>query len=264
VAFEELKRRQSVVWGSAPFENVADQIANIHEHLVAELAPQSGERWLDVATGTGGVAVCAARAGANVTGSDLAPVLIETAKRLAAEEGLDIHYEVGDAEQLPYEDGSFDIVSSSFGAMFAPDHEAVVRELARVCRSGGRLGLATWDPDGGVGDFFRMMAQFQPPLPDGAGNPMDWGREEHVRGLLESDFDLRFLHADDVQEGESGEQLWQLFVTSFGPMKTLYAMLDEPRREGLHGAYVEHMEQYRADGRIEAPRQYLLVLGTRR
>jgi SAM-dependent methyltransferase len=191
-------------------------------------------------------------------------VLIETAKRLAAEEGLEIRYEVGDAEQLPYEDGSFDVVSSSFGAMFAPDHEAVARELARVTRPGGRLGLAVWDPDGGIGDFFRLVGKFQPPPPEGAGNPLEWGREEHARELLANDFDLRFVRGMDPQVGESGEQLWQLFVSSFGPMKTLHDSLEEPRRKELHDAYVEHMEQHRTDGRIEAPREYLLILGTRR
>ena len=264
MAFEELKQRQSVVWGSAPFERVADQIANVHDQLVAELAPKAGETWLDVGTGTGGVAVRAVRAGAVVTGSDLAPVLIETAKRLAAEEGLEIRYEVGDVEQLPYEDGSFDVVSSSFGAMFAPDHEAVARELARVTRPGGRLGLAVWDPNGGIGDFFRLVGKFQPPPPEGAGNPLEWGREEHARELLANDFDLRFVRGMDPQVGESGEQLWQLFVLSFGPMKTLHDSLEEPRRKELHDAYVEHMEQHRTDGRIEAPREYLLILGTRR
>ena len=151
MAFERLKERQSVVWGSAPFENVAADIAEVHDHLVAELAPHEGEEWLDVGTGTGGVAVRAARAGAKVTGSDLAPVLIETAKRLAAEERLDVDYHVGDAEELPYGNASFDVVSSSFGAIFAPDHKAVARELARVCRPGGRLGLSAWNPDGGQG-----------------------------------------------------------------------------------------------------------------
>ena len=124
MAFERLKERQSVVWGSAPFENVAADIAVVHEHLVAELAPQEGEEWLDVGTGTGGVAVLAARAGAKTTGSDLAPVLIETAKRLAADDGLEIDYHVADAEELPYGNASFDVVSSSFGAIFAPDHKA--------------------------------------------------------------------------------------------------------------------------------------------
>ena len=264
MAFEELKQRASVAWGAAPFEKVADQIANIHDQLVAELAPQPGDEWLDVGTGTGGAAVRAARKGAKVTGSDLAPVLIETAKRLAEEEGLDIRYEVGDAEQLPCGDASFDVVSSSFGAIFAPDQAAVAREFARVCRSGGRIGLTAWDPDGGIGDFFRMIGQFQPPPPEGAGNPLDWGREEHARELLEGDFELRFVRGQDPQVGESGEELWQLFVSSFGPMKVLRESLGEPRREELHSAYVEHMEQYRTDGRIEAPRQYLIILGTRR
>ncbi|MDQ2969409.1 MAG: class I SAM-dependent methyltransferase [Actinomycetota bacterium] len=264
MAFEELKQRQSVVWGSAPFEKVAGQIANVHDHLVSELAPQAGESWLDVGTGTGGVAVRAARAGAVVTGSDLAPVLIETARRLAADEGLEIRYEVGDAEQLPYEDASFDIVSSSFGAMFAPDHSAVAGELARVTRPGGRLGMAVWDPDGGIGDFFRLMGGFQPPPPEGAGNPLEWGREQHARELLEDAFDLRFVRGMDPQLGESGEELWQVFVASFGPLKTLYDSLEQPRREELHNAYVEYMEQHRTNGRIEAPREYVIILGTRR
>jgi SAM-dependent methyltransferase len=264
MAFEELKQRQSVVWGSAPFEKVADQIANIHDHLVAELAPQAGEQWLDVGTGTGAVAVRAARAGAKVTGSDLSPVLIETAKRLTREEGLEIDYEVGDAEHLPYADASYDVVSSSFGAMFAPDHAAVARELARVTRQGGRIGLTTWEPEGGSGDFFRLFAKYQPPPPEGAGNPLEWGREEHARELLEDDFELRFVHGQDPHVGDSAEEMWQLMVTSFGPIKTLNDSLDEAGREELHKAYVEHMEQHRQNGRIEAPREYLIILGTRR
>jgi SAM-dependent methyltransferase len=264
MAFEELKQRQSVVWGSAPFERIADEIAGIHDHLVAELAPQAGEEWLDVGTGTGGVAVRAARAGANVTGSDLAPALIETAKRLADAERLRVHFEVGDAEQLPYGDGSFDIVSSSFGAIFAPDHAAVARELARVTREGGRIGLTAWIPEGGIGDFFRIMARFQPPPPEGAGNPLDWGAEEHARELLEQDFELRFERGSAPQTGESAEQVWQLFVTSFGPVKTLHESLDTDRREELHDAFVDFYATQTVNGRVEAAREYLMILGTRR
>jgi SAM-dependent methyltransferase len=264
MAFEELKQRQSAVWGSAPFERIAEELTDIHDHLVAELAPQAGETWLDVGTGTGGVAVRAARAGATVTGSDLAPVLIETAKRLADEEGLQILYEVGDAEQLPYEDGSYDIVSSSFGLMFAPDHGAVARELARVTRQGGRIGITAWDPEGGVGDMFRMLGSFQPAPPEGAGNPLDWGREEHARDLLEGDFELRFVRGSNPQTGRSGEEMWELMVTSFGPLKTLYDSLDEIPREELHKAYVDFNESHRTNGGVEAPREYLIILGTRR
>lgn len=264
MAFEELKQRQAQVWGSAPFERVAEDIAVLHEHLVAELAPQAGERWLDVGTGTGAVAARAARAGAHVTASDLAPALIETARRLAAKEGLEVEFEVADVEQLPYEDASFDIVSSAVGAMFAPDQERTAAELARVTRPGGRLGLVTWNPAGGVGDFFRLLAGYQPPPPEGVGNPLDWGREEHVRGLLGDVFELRFEHSDAPQVADSAEELWDVFVSSFGPLKTLYGSLDARRREELHADWIAFMERHRHDGRIEAPREYLLIVGIRR
>lgn len=264
MSFEELKERQAQVWGSAPFERVADDIAILHDHLVEELAPTPGERWLDVGTGTGAVAVLAARAGADVVASDLAPALIETARRLAAEEGLRIEFDVADVEQLPYEDASFDVVSSAVGAMFAPDHARTAEELARVTGPGGRLGLVTWNPAGGVGDFFRLLSGYQPRPPEGVGNPLDWGREEHVQELLGTAFDLRFEHSNAPQVADSAEELWDLFVTSFGPLKTLYGSLDERRREELHGDWLAYMERHRHDGRIEAPREYLLTVGIRR
>ena len=264
MAFEEVKRRQSHMWGSGPFERVAELTAAAHDDLVVRLAPRSGERWLDIATGTGAVAVRAARAGAEVTGVDLAPNLIETAQRLAAEQGLTIRFEVGDAERLSFADAGFDIVSSTFGVMFAPDHASVARELARVCTHGGRLGLCCWRPDGGVGDLFRVMAPFQPSPPPGAGYPFDWGREEYVTGLLGDAFDLEFAEGDSPQTGESGEAIWQLFVTSYGPTKMLAESLEPERREELHRAWVDFFEGYRMNGGISQPRRYLVVLGTRR
>ena len=263
MGFEELKQRQAIVWGSAPFENIAVQLANIHDHLVRELEPQPGERWLDVGTGTGAVAVRAARAGAEVTGSDLAPTLIETAKRLADEEGLQISYEVGDAEELPYGNADFDVVSSSFGAIFAPDHKRVAHELGRVTRPGGRIGLTAWDPTGGVGDFFKLMGRFQPPPPEGAGNPLDWGREAHATQLLGSDFELQFVHGDD-RKLEQPDEMWETSLSSFGPMKTLWASLDEERRRELRASYMEYMERYRKNGGVEAPAEYLIILGRRK
>jgi SAM-dependent methyltransferase len=263
MAFEELKRREAMVWGSAPFENIAPQLANIHDQLVRELAPQPGERWLDVGTGTGAIAVRAARAGAEVTGSDLAPALIETAKRLAGEEGLEITFEVGDAEELPYGTADFDVVSSSFGAIFAPDHKRVAHELARVTRPGGRIGLTAWDPTGGVGDFFKLMGRFQPPPPEGAGNPLDWGREEHAAELLGDDFELRFVHGDD-RRLEQPEEMWQVSLSSFGPMKTLWASLADERRRELRDTYMEYMERYRKNGGVEAPAEHLIILGRRK
>ena len=135
--FTELKARQAAAWGSAPWERVAADATDIHDDLIARLGVTPGERWLDLATGTGAIALRAARRGAAVTAQDLAPRLIETARRLAAEEGLEVVYEVGDCEQLPYPDASFDVVSSAQGVVFAPDHRAVAGQLARVCRRAG-------------------------------------------------------------------------------------------------------------------------------
>ncbi len=265
MAFEELKERQSVMWGSGAFERIAETVADVHELVLDRLDPRGGERWLDAACGTGAVAERAARAGAAVTGFDLAPALIETAKQRAAEEGLEIQYEVGDCERLRFDDASFDVVSSTFGIMFAPDHEATARELARVTKPGGRLALANWRPDGGVGDMFRMTAVFAPPPPPGAGNPLDWGREEHVEELLGDAFDLRFDEHASTDEAAGGEEYWQLFSTSFGPVKTLADSFEPERREEFHRAWVSFFEErYRDGDGIRFTREYLLVLGTRR
>lgn len=264
MAFDELKQRQATMWGSGPFEHIVDHIANVHEHLVAELQPQPGEKWLDVATGTGAVAMLAARAGADVTASDLSPALVETAKRFAREEGLQIEYEVADVEKLPYGNADFEVVASSFGVIFAPDHAATARELARVTKPGGRLGLAAWRAEGGMGEFFGFIRAFQPPLPEGAGNMLDWGREEYAEEFLGHDFELRFVRGHDPQVGESGEEIWQVYVSSYGPVKTLYEALDESRREELHRSYVDFYEGHRSDGGIVAPREYLIILGQRK
>lgn len=264
MAFEELKQKQSAMWDSGPFERVAAFIADIHDDLIERLEPLSGTAFLDVACGTGGVAERAAARNAHVTGSDFAPGLVETARRLAEERGLEIRYDVGDAEALPYEDGSFDVVASCFGVMFAPDHRRAAEELKRVCRSGGRLGLACWTPDGGIGDLFRLNATFAPPPPPDAGNPFEWGTREHVRELLEDAFELEFVERESPQVGESGEQLWDLFSTSFGPTKTLAGMLPPERREEFRRSIVEFYEQYRGDAGISHPRHYLVTIGHRR
>ena len=264
MAFEELKQRQGVAWGAAPFEVVADTIADVHRAVVEAIGRAEGRRWLDVACGTGGVTELAASAGADVVGIDIAPALIETAKRRAVEKGLDIDYRVGDAENLDVDDASVDVVTSTFGVMFAPDQPRAAAELARVTRSGGELALSTWRPEGGIGAMFEMLAPFQPPLPDGAGAPLDWGRPERVESLLGDTFDLAFETRTSTDSRESGESMWQFYLECFGPMKTLAAALDDDRREELHRAYVDFFERnYGADGSIDFPREWLLVTGTR-
>jgi SAM-dependent methyltransferase len=255
------KAQQAGLWGSASWQNIAEQqLFRVHDELVARLAPRPGERWLDLATGTGAVALRAARAGAEVTAQDLAPALIDTATKLAAREGLQVRFDVGDAERLPYPDASFDVVSSAHGIVFAVDHAAVARELARVCRPGGRLGLTYWLPNP---ELARLMDRVGYRRPAGAGQPRDWTRPEYVTGLLGGDFELRFVEAICPWTGESGEALWRLFIESDGPAKTGVAALTSAEREALRRDWIEYFEGYRGEDGISAPRPYLLVLGTR-
>jgi SAM-dependent methyltransferase len=264
MAFEELKSKQSVIWGNGPYERISEHLEIAHDHLLRELPPREGESWLDVATGTGEIARPVARAGARVTGLDLAPELIETAREKAAADGVEISFEVGDAEALPYEDASFDTVTSTFGVMFAPDHAAVARELARVCKPGGRLGMVNWDPERGVADLFKVMAAYQPPRPDGVGNPFAWGDTDYVTELLGDAFELRFDSGDCPQPGSSSDDIWELFSSSYGPTKTLVEGLDDERRESLHRDWNAYLDQFRHNGGVSQPRPYLLVIGTRR
>jgi ubiquinone/menaquinone biosynthesis C-methylase UbiE len=252
------------MWGNGPYQRVSETITDIHERIVPRLKPKAGDHWLDLACGTGAVSERAARAGADVVGVDLAPVLIETARERAREQGLKIDYRIGDCERLEgIDDASFDVVSSTCGIMFAPDHDATARELARVVRPGGRIGLANWTPDGGVGRMFGMMRPFQPGPPP--SSPFDWGREERVRQLLGDAFKLEIEPNESTLETADGEEYWQLFATSYGPTKSLAESLSEDRRAEFHRAWVDFMEnEYREGDHITHTREYLLILGTRR
>ena len=262
MAYEELKQRQSAMWGQGPYQRITETIADIHEVVVERLAPESEDRWLDLACGTGAVAELAAAAGSRVTGLDLAPVLIETAKERAAKLGLEIEYMIGDVEQLASADASFDKVSSTCGIMFAPDHEAAARELGRVTTPGGRIALANWTPTGGLAKMFKVMAPYQPAPPP--SSPFDWGDEDRVRELLGEWFELELEEHVSTLRVPSGEAYWELFSTSYGPTKTLADSLGD-RREELHRDWVEFFEtNYQANGEIAHPREYLLVLGRRR
>jgi ubiquinone/menaquinone biosynthesis C-methylase UbiE len=236
MAFEELKQRQSVMWGNGPYQRVTETLTDIHERVVERLEPRPGVHWLDLACGTGAVAERAAAAGATVCGIDLAPVLIETARSRAADGGLEIDYRVGDCERLELADASFDAVSSTCGIMFSPDHEASARELARVTRPGGRIALANWTPAGGLARMFKVMAPFMPAPPP--SNPFDWGDETRVHELLGEWFELELAEHVSTLHLPSGEAYWELFSTSYGPTKTLADSLVD-RREELNQAWVD-------------------------
>jgi SAM-dependent methyltransferase len=210
-----------------------------------------------VATGTGEVALRAARGGADVVGIDIAPAMIEAAR---AKPGADqISFDVGDAQALPYEDASFDVVSSVFGVIFAPDHRATADELARVGR--GRLGLAVWRPDP---EMAELYGRFDLDAPEGR-EPFKWGREEYLEELLGASYDLTIEPGTWLIEGASGEEVWEFWSQSAPPFKAMLATLDETRRDEFRDAYVEHCERFPAEGGgVAVPRHYLLVLGERR
>lgn len=264
MAFEELTQKHAAVWGSAPFEIIAENIADMHDTLVATLEPREGEHWADLGCGAGDVAFRAARSGATVTGSDLSPTLIETARRRADELGLELTLEVGDCQELEYADGSFDVVSSSVGVIFAPDHERVAAELKRVCRPGGRLGLTAWRKSSGVGQMFQSMAPFTPTPPQGAGSPFQWGDESYCEQMLGDAFELSFIEHNSPYVGDSGAEMWEIFRVNYGPSYTLWHSLDEGRREQLDGAMTDLFEGSRASSGIDFERRYIVVTGTRR
>jgi SAM-dependent methyltransferase len=262
MAFQELKQRQSVMWGNGPYQRITETIADIHETVVGRLAPEPGDDLLDLACGTGAVAELAAERGARVTGVDLAPVLIETAKERAEELGLQIDYRVGDAEELDFPEGSFDKLSSSCGIMFAPDHEAVARELARVVRPGGMISLANWTPTSGPAKMFKVMTPYQAAPPP--SSPFDWGDETRVGELLDEWFELELAEHVWTLRVPSGQAYWELFSSSYGPTKTLAESLGDRRAE-LERDWVAFFEStYRQGDEIVHTREYLLALGRRR
>jgi SAM-dependent methyltransferase len=264
MAFEALKEKQSVAWSSAPYEQVSVQHLDVLDDLLDQLDLKPGLRLLDVATGTGELARPAARRGLRVTGIDFAESLIATARTISEQEGLDVDYEVGDAEALPYADGAFDVVTSTFGVMFAPDHRAAAAELARVTAAGGQLGLTVWTPDGGVGRMFTVLQPYLPPPPEGAGSPFDWGRREYLQELLAANFEFDITEAVVPQTGPDGEAMWQLMSSAYGPTKSLASSLDPDRLESLRREFAAFFDGYRDGESVRLPRNYLRVIGRRR
>lgn len=258
MAHEALKERQSVMWGNGPFDEIAATIQDLHEAVADALDAGPGDVALDLGCGTGRVAELLAERGATVTGIDLAPALVETAKERANRRGLAIDYRVGDCENLTgIGDATFDAVGSSVGIMFAPDHEATARELARVTKPGGRIAIANWMPGPGVQDMFKIMAPFQPAPPP--SSPFAWGAEDEVRGLLGNDFELWFETKTNIASYESGEAYWQHMSQNYGPTRSLYESLGE-RGDELRVSWVEFF----GSSPVAHQRPYLLVTGRRR
>jgi SAM-dependent methyltransferase len=258
--------RPAAVWssGGRDYDQISRGIADAIEHCVQRLNPQPGERILDLSTGTGWASRLVARRGAAVIGADIADELLEAARDIAASEGLPITYQTGDAEDLPFETGEFDAVVSTFGIMFASRPEEAAAELARVCRKGGRIALATWLSDSNVFKMFQVMRRYAPatagPPPR---SPFEWGATERLRELLGGAFTLRFEKGVSYYREPSGNAAWDTFSTGYGPTRALAANLDPERREALRTDFIAFHEGFSTELGITVPREYWLTVGER-
>ena len=259
-----LMARHRTMWAAGDYPRVARElVAPLGPTLVAALDVRPGERVLDVAAGTGNAAVPAARLGARVTASDLTPELVESGRTEHPE--ADVAWEVANAEELPYDDDSFDVVMSCIGVMFAPHHQQAAVELLRVCRPGGRVGVLSWTPEGTIGRLFAAMKPFMAPPPPGASPPPLWGSEEHVSALLGDRVDhLEHRRGRlDVTAFGSGSDFRDYFATHYGPTIMAYrAHAQDPAATAALDAVLVALgerEGRREDGSFSMAWEYLVV-----
>ena len=258
---------QSATWssGGRAYDEVSRGIADAIEHCIERLMPRPGECILDVATGTGWTARRLAERGVTVTAMDFASDVVEAARELATARNLEVMFEQGDAEDLPYPDDSFDAVISTFGVMFVQKPDDAARELARVCRPGGRLALATWTQDGNVFEMFKVMKAFMP-KPAGAPppSPFEWGSPERIGELLGDDFDLTFEKGTSYYREPHGLAAWETFSTGYGPLRALVSRLNDAAREQLKRNFIAFHDGFATTLGICVPRDYWIIKGTRR
>jgi ubiquinone/menaquinone biosynthesis C-methylase UbiE len=260
--------RAQAVWNAPAgrYDAISRTIADAIEHAVERLSPRAGERILDLATGTGWASRVVAQRfpGVSVTGADIAEQMLEHARAAAAMAKLDIEYRHADAERLPFADGSFDALLSTFGVMFASNQERAAAEIARVVKPGGRVVLATWKPDCNVVRMFGVMKKY---LPASAAapprSPFEWGSKERIHELLGATFELRFEEGTNTFRYGSGEQAWTLWMQHYGPTTSLARSLDDAGREAFKRDMVTWHETFSSPLGYEQPRDYLIVQGIR-
>ena len=233
VDFEAIKQRQQATWASGDFAIVGTTLQIVGESLAEAADVCADERVLDVAAGNGNATLAAARRFARVTSTDYVPHLLEKGAARAKAEGLDVEFKVADAEALPFDDGSFDVALSTFGAMFTPEHRKAAQELLRVVRSGGRIGMANWTPEGFIGQLFRLIGSFVPP-PAGLQSPALWGTEPHIVELFGPHaFNIRCERRSFNFRYRSAAHWIEVFRNFYGPTHKAYAALDAARQQRL-------------------------------
>jgi len=254
----------AIMWGRGGrhYDDVSFAVSDALAHAAQRLNACAGERVLDVATGTGWSARNVARTGAKVTGVDISEELLAAARELSGHVRPAIDFRQGDAECLPFDDGVFDGVISTFGVMFAFDQEQAATELARVCRSGGRLALTTWASAGAVAEFFGIISHYRE-APPSRSSPLAWGDPMHVEKLLENAFDLKFEHGvSDAYHGGT-DDIWDWYARGFGPLRQLAESLPADRVECLKRDIDAYHRHYAVPAGLHVRREYLLTIGRR-
>ncbi len=260
-----LKIRQQAAWSSGNYAVVGTTLQIVGEQLCETLDLRPGSRVLDVAAGNGMVTLAAARRWCDVTSTDYVPALLEQGRARAAAEGLPVDFMEADAEQLPFENGSFDVIVSTFGVMFTPNQPQAASELLRVCRSGGRIGLANWTPDGFIGQVFKTLGKYLPP-PSGAKSPALWGTRTRLDELFGNQATIKAEPRMFNFRYRSPDHFLDVFKTFYGPVLKAFAALDAPTRENLRNdlhALIVRMNKS-GDATMVVPSEYLEVVITRR
>jgi SAM-dependent methyltransferase len=265
----ELKARHRAMWASGDYASMVETfLLPLGPRLVEACGIGPDMRVLDVAAGTGNASIPAAQAGAQVTASDLTPELFDAGRRRAEAEGVELDWVEADAENLPFEDESFDVVISSIGAMFAPHHQDVADELVRVCSPGGKIGLLSWTPEGMIGALFRTMGPFAPPPPPGAQPAPLWGSEDHLRELFGDRVEFQTLQRDmlEITAFEKPHDYGEHFKSLYGPTIAARKNAEKDGRgdefdEALN-AFCDEWNRGTADT-AHFEQEYLLAVGTR-
>jgi ubiquinone/menaquinone biosynthesis C-methylase UbiE len=261
-----IKGRQQVAWSTGDYAVIGGTLVIVSETLCDAVDVHAGQRVLDVATGGGNAAIAAARYGCDVTGIDYVPSLLERARERAAAEHLTAKFQEGDAENIPCPDASFDVVLSVFGVMFAPDHPQAARELLRVCRSGGKIGMANWTPDGFIGQMFRVIGQHVPPAP-GLKSPMLWGTETQMSNLFAAaTTSLEMKRRNYVFRYKSAQHFVDTFRTYYGPMQKAFNALDTAMQTELNRDLTSLLQQFNRGGAatLAVPSEYLEVIAIKK
>ena len=264
---DELRERNRATWSAGEWDEVAELVREVGPRLLDRVGIEEGMDVLDVGTGSGGnVAIPAALRGARVVGSDLTSEHFDDARRRASEAGVEVEWVEADAEELPFEDASFDRVLSTFGHMFAPRHPGAAAELARVCRPGGIVGTATWSQEGLAGAMFSTVGQYMPPPPDFAQPPSVWGDETHIREMFEPNgLDVENDRETVILAKPSVEALVSLYEEKFGPMVMAKAALGE-RWPELRADLTSLFESFNTaeDGTCRVESEYMVTVGRKR